>query len=117
MFEQLLADDVLQPAKLSADGRLRKPQLAAGANDAAISRDLPEIEEVLVIENFHGTILRYIGTKSRRDSVIDVNYLRRLESDTITNTDIYTAPSVTGHRRNVVSEVRAHVDRTERDAS
>ena len=59
--EQLLAQDLLQPPDLSADGRLRQPKLGAGPHDAAIAGHRPEVQEVMIVQPLHaGTIPRVL---------------------------------------------------------
>src|SRR4029077_9684591 len=85
--EQLLADHVLEPADLSADGGLGQTELGAGADDAAIPGDGPEVEQVMVVEPLHGTRPRpgppnYIGIFDDARSIFRIVYdcMRRYPS-------------------------------------
>jgi hypothetical protein len=53
--EEMLPEHVLQRADLRADGRLREPQLIGGAAHAALAGGEPEVEEVVIVQPFHGS--------------------------------------------------------------
>ena len=53
--EELLAEHVLERADLRADGRLREPQLIRGAAHAALANGEPEVEQVMIVQPFHGS--------------------------------------------------------------
>ena len=52
--EQLLAEPRLERLDLRAHRRLRQPQLLRGPHHAAFAHDRPEVEQVMVVEPFHG---------------------------------------------------------------
>ena len=62
--EQFLAHLLLQAAELRADGGRRQAQLLAGLRDAARAHDFPEVEQMMVVEPFHGCHL-YIRRDER----------------------------------------------------
>ena len=60
--EEPLAERLLQRAQLRAQRRLRQPQLRARPGDAPLFRDRPEVEQVVIIQPFHGSIDDCNGT-------------------------------------------------------
>ena len=52
--QQLLAKLLLQAAELGANRRRSQAQLLAGTSDATSAHDLPEVEEVVIVQPLHG---------------------------------------------------------------
>jgi hypothetical protein len=55
--EELLAQAVLERMDLRAQGRVREPQHLPRGDEAPFTSDDPEIEEVVVVEPFHGSCI------------------------------------------------------------
>jgi len=75
--EQPLAERALEHLELPADRRLREVELARRRGDAPLARDDPEVEQVVVVDPFHGPG-RYVGSAdmSRRTFVMVYRTIR-----------------------------------------
>ena len=77
LAEELRADRRLQNRDLAADRRLRQSELFARAGDAALPGDVPEVEQMLIVETFHGSIA-FIDVTNLYILIFNLNPLRHL---------------------------------------
>ena len=64
--EQLRPQDCLQSMDLAADRRVGQAEHSAGPSDAALLRNHPEVEQMVVVEPFHAGSIRRLGRTSTR---------------------------------------------------
>ncbi len=55
-LEQLAPEELLEEAELRAERGVAQAELSGGARHASLARDNPEVEQVLVVQGFHGPV-------------------------------------------------------------
>jgi aconitase A len=72
-----MAKHVFEKMNLLADRRLSEPQLGAGAGEASLARHEPEVEQVMVVDPFHGIQCTSLWSKRQRQIFYLSKYNRR----------------------------------------
>jgi hypothetical protein len=62
LAQQLFAERALEGVDLAADGLVGESQFSRGSSQAALAYDRPEVQQVMVVQPFHGSDL-YMSVK------------------------------------------------------